>query len=161
MIGRLAADPFNGGFRVLISQAQEMGEDGELWLGTLIALPWAVSVLAPVNQIAKFLARLEDRNPLWRHFDLGASLWIASNAPLSEAGVEASEAADLNLIARPQGSDDAVEYGADDGVGFLQGQPDSLINRSGQIGPGHLEHSRCITKKVNTAAHAWRAVGSA
>jgi len=75
-----------------------MGEDGKLWLGTLIALPWAVSVLAPVNQIAKFLARLEERNPLWRHFDLGASLWIASNAPLSEAGVEASEAVDLNLI---------------------------------------------------------------
>src|ERR1019366_8868930 len=108
--------------------------------------------MAPFNQIAKFLALLEERNPLWRHFDLSTSLWIASNAPLSEAGVEASEAADLNLIVRPQGSDDAVKYGADDDVGFLQGQPDSLVNRFGQIGPGHLEHSRCITKKVNTAA---------
>jgi hypothetical protein len=67
------------------------------------------------------------------------------------ARAEASESADLNLIPRSQGTDDAVKYGADDVVGFLQGHPNRLVNLSGQIGPRHLAYPRCITKKSTTS----------
>jgi hypothetical protein len=65
--------------------------------------------------------------------------------------VEASESADFNLVPGLQGMDDAVKYGANDGVGFLVGHFNGLVNRFGQIGSGHLAHPRCITKKSNTA----------
>src|SRR5450759_4630065 len=63
-----------------------------------------------INQFAKFLARFEEGNLLRRHFDSGSSSWIASDACSSLASVEASETADFNLIARSQGTDDAVKY---------------------------------------------------
>jgi hypothetical protein len=67
--------------------------------------------------------------------------------------VEASESADFNLAAGSKGADDAVKYGANDNVGFLLGQLNGLVwlgkpLRSDR--PGHLAHTRCITKKSNT-----------
>jgi len=108
----------------------------------------------PVNQSAEFLARLEEGNSLRWHFDLGSRARIASHAPSSLARVEASESADLNLVTRSQGTDDAVKYGANDDVGFLQGSPNGLVNLSSQIGSGHFVHHRCITKKGNTVLFA-------
>jgi hypothetical protein len=64
--------------------------------------------------------------------------------------VEASESADFNLVPGSQRTDDAVKYGANDDVGFLPGCLNGLVNLFGQIGPGHLAHLRCITKKGNT-----------
>ena len=103
-----------------------------------------------INQLAKFLARFEEGNSLRRHFDSGSGFWIASDARSSLPRVEASESADLDLVPRSQGTDDAVKYGANDDVGFLPGYFNGLVNLSGQIGPGHLAHPCCITKKSIT-----------
>jgi hypothetical protein len=103
-----------------------------------------------LNQFAKFLARFEEGNLLRWHLDSGASFWVASDARSSLARVEASESADLNFVPGSQGADDAVKYSADDEVGFLQGHPNGSVNLFGQIGPGHLAHSRRITKKSIT-----------
>ena len=65
------------------------------------------------------------------------------------ARVEASESADFNPLARSQGTDDTVKYGANDGVAFLPRHLNGLTNLFGQIGPGHLAHPRSITKKSN------------
>src|SRR6516164_7601083 len=74
----------------------------------------------PINQPTEFLARLEEGNALRWHFDFGSRPWIASDAPSSLARVEASESADFNLVPGSQGTDDAVEYGANDNIGFFQ-----------------------------------------
>src|ERR1019366_777927 len=76
---------------------------------------------------------------------------VASDARSSLPRMEASESAELDLVPGSQGTDDAVKYGTDDDVGFLPGHPNGLINLFGQIGPGHLEHPRRITKKSITA----------
>jgi len=124
---------------------------------SLAAAPLSGVGVQTINQFAKFPARLEERNSLRRHFDLGSGFWIAPDAPASLARVEASEAADFNLIAGSQGTDDAVEYGADDDVGFLQGHPNGLVKLFGQIGPGHMAHLRRITKKSITGLPGARA----
>ena len=46
--------------------------------------------------------------------------------------------------------DDAVKYGANDGVGFLPGHLGGLTNLFSQVSPGHQAHPRCITKKSIT-----------
>ena len=51
-----------------------------------------------INKFAKFLARLEEGDSLRRHFDLDSGFWIAPDAAPSLAQVEASEAADFNLV---------------------------------------------------------------
>jgi hypothetical protein len=66
------------------------------------------------------------------------------------ARVEPSESADFNLVAGSQGMDDAVKYGANDGVGFLPGHLGGLTNLFSQVSPGHQAHPRCITKKSIT-----------
>jgi hypothetical protein len=94
------------------------------------------------KQLEKFLARFEKGNSLRWHFDSGSGFWIASDACPSLARVEASESPDFNLVARSHSTDDTVEYGANDGVGFLPGHTNGLRNLFGQIGPGHLAHPR-------------------
>jgi hypothetical protein len=113
-----------------------------------------------INQYAKILARFEEGNSLRRHFDSGSGFWIASDARSSLPRVEASESADLDLVPGSQGTDDAVKYGTDDDVGFLPGHPNGLINLLGQIGPGHLEHPRRITKKSITTLRGALDAGS-
>ena len=94
---------------------------------------------------------LEEGNSLRWHCDSGSCFWIAPDAPSSLPGVEASEAADFNLVSGSQGTNDAVKYGADGGLGFLHGQPSGSVNLFGQIGPDHLAHPRRNTKKSITA----------
>ena len=100
-----------------------------------------------INHSAKFLARLEEGNPLRWHFDWDSGFWIAGDAPSSLPRVETSESADLNLVPSSQSTNDAVKYGAHDGVGFLEGRPNRLVNLFGQIGSSHLAHPRRITKE--------------
>ena len=103
-----------------------------------------------INHFAKFLARFEEGNPLRWHCDSGSGSWIARDAPSSLARVETSESANLNLVPSSQSTNDAVKYGGHDGVGFLQGRPNGLVNLFGQIGSGHLAHPRRITKESIT-----------
>jgi hypothetical protein len=102
-----------------------------------------------VNQFAKFLARLEKGNSLRRHFDWGSGLWITPDARSSLARVEASESADFHLVPGSQCPDDAVQYRANDDVGFLEGHPNGLVNLFGQIGPVHLaqRNVRCTANR--------------
>jgi hypothetical protein len=72
-----------------------------------------------LNHFAQFLSWFEEGNSLRWHFDSGSGFWIASDARSSLAGVESSESPDFNLVAGSQGTDDAVQYGANDNVGFL------------------------------------------
>jgi hypothetical protein len=131
---------------------------GSRWLQNSIMLsPLSGVDVQTINQLAKFLARFEKGNSLRWHFDSRSSFWIACDARSSLARVEASESADFHLVAGSKSADDAVKYGADDDVGFLLGQLNDLVNPFGQIGPGHLAHSRCITKESNTVLLVARA----
>ena len=101
-----------------------------------------------INHFAKFLAQLEEGDPFRWHFDWGSSFWIARDTPSSLACVEHSESTDLNLVPSSQSTNDAVKYGGHDGVGFLQGRPNGLVNLFCQIGSGHLARSRGIPKSI-------------
>jgi hypothetical protein len=94
-----------------------------------------------LNQFAKFLARFEEGNSLRWHFDSGSGFWIASDARSSLARVEGPESTNFNFVSGSKGTDDAVEYSANDDVGFLPGHCSGLINLFGQICPGHLVYS--------------------
>ena len=112
--------------------------------------PFSSVGVQTINHFAKFLARSEEGNPLRWHFDWGSGFWIARDAPSSLPRVEPSESADLNLAPSSQSTNDAVKYGGHDGVRFLEGHPNGLVNLFGQIGSGHLAHPRRITKKSIT-----------
>src|SRR5277367_2974774 len=77
---------------------------------------------AAVDQILQFLARLEERNFLRRHFHAVASFWIAPDTRLALSGAKAPEAADLDLVADSQRSHHAVEDGLDYHFAVLAGQ---------------------------------------
>ena len=94
-----------------------------------------------LNQFAKFLARFEEGNSLRWHFDSVSGFWITSDARSSLARVEGPESTNFNFVPGSKGTDDAVEYSANDDVGFLPGQLNGLINLFGQICPGHLVYS--------------------
>jgi hypothetical protein len=89
-----------------------------------------------IKQFPKLLARFEKGNSLRWHFDSDSSSWIAPDSRSSLARAEAAESADFNPVAGSQGTDDAVKDGADDDVGFLQRNPNGLVNRFGQFGSG-------------------------
>ena len=100
-----------------------------------------VSLAGLLNQLAKFLARFEEGNSLRWHFDSGSGFWIASDARSSLARVEGPESTNFHFVPRSKGTDDAVEYSANDDVGFLPGHRSGLINLFGQICPGHRVYS--------------------
>jgi hypothetical protein len=81
-----------------------------------------------LDAITKFLARFEERYLLLWHFDSRSSFWIPSDARSSLARMEASESADFHLVAGSKGSDYAVKYGANDGVGVLLAQLNDLVH---------------------------------
>src|SRR5664279_645563 len=95
----------------------------------------AQSRSGPLNQFAEFLARFEEGDYLRWHLDPSAGLWITSRATSPLARVEGAESPNLHLVAGSQGTDDAVQYRADDDVRLLQGQPNDLVNLLGQFGP--------------------------
>src|SRR5271157_4228489 len=72
-----------------------------------------------IHHVLQFLAGLEVRNLLGGHFDAGAGLGIAANAGLALARAETAESANLDLIAGPEGTDDAVENGLHDDFRLL------------------------------------------
>src|ERR1035437_1730508 len=76
----------------------------------------AQSRSGPLNQLTKFFARFEERNSLRWHLDPSAGLWIASRAATPLSRVEGAESPNLHLVAGSQGTDDAVQYRADDDV---------------------------------------------
>jgi hypothetical protein len=80
------------------------------------------------------LLDLKEGNSFWWHFNSGSTFWIPSDAPSSLARVKAAESADFDLVPGPQGTDDAVKYGANDQFGFLPGYPNGLVHLFRQIG---------------------------
>src|ERR1039458_483792 len=79
-----------------------------------------------VDHVFQLFAGLEVRNFFSRHFHTGSGLGVAANAGLPLARAEASESANLDLVAFAQGADDAVEDRLHDDLGLL---------------PGHLHHA--------------------
>src|ERR1019366_500731 len=73
-----------------------------------------------LNQLAEFLAGFEEGNSFRWHFDRSAGLWIPSSTTAPLSCVEGAESPNLHLVAGSQGTDDAVQYRADDDVGLLQ-----------------------------------------
>jgi hypothetical protein len=105
-----------------------------------------------IKQFAKFLARFEEGNSLRWHFDSDSSFWVASDASWSLPCMETSESPDFNLVPGWQSADDAVKYGADEGVGFLHRHRHGFANLIGQIGPSHLAPRRRTTKEYHRAS---------
>jgi CubicO group peptidase (beta-lactamase class C family) len=62
-----------------------------------------------VDQILQFLAGLEERDLLGRHFHALTGLRVAADARLALAGAEAAKAANLDLVAGAQGAHHAVK----------------------------------------------------
>src|SRR5712692_10704265 len=62
-----------------------------------------------VDDIAKFLARLEEGDSLGRHLHPVARFGIASDASLALPGAETAEAANLDLVSGAERFHDAVE----------------------------------------------------
>src|SRR5688572_14040597 len=75
-----------------------------------------------VDQFLQFLAGLEVRDLLRRHFQLLPGLRIAAGAGLAAAQAEAAEAAELDLLSGAEGVDDGVEDDVDDRLGLLLGE---------------------------------------
>ncbi len=69
--------------------------------------------LRVVHEVLQLFAGLEEGNLLRRHFHLRAGLRIAPDAPAALPRAEASESADLDLVALLQSLNDALEDGFD------------------------------------------------
>src|SRR5579859_6204893 len=65
--------------------------------------------LAVIDHILKFFAGFEIGDLLGRHFHARAGFGIAAYARLALPRAKTAKAADLNLVARPQGADNAVK----------------------------------------------------
>ncbi len=60
-----------------------------------------IDFAAGIDQVAKFLAGLEEWNTLRRNIDLGAGLGVAADAWFALARAEAAEAADFDFVRLP------------------------------------------------------------
>jgi hypothetical protein len=63
-----------------------------------------------VEASADFFARPEDRNALFGHLDLNATLWISANATCSILYGKRAKAAQLDAILPGHRSNDFIEY---------------------------------------------------
>jgi hypothetical protein len=75
-----------------------------------------------VDGVSQLLGRFEKGHTLSRDIDFGACLWIASSAGVTLAGAKASEAANLDLVASLESSDDSFEEGIDDDLTIAAGE---------------------------------------
>src|SRR5580692_3111536 len=110
-----------------------------------------------VHKILELLAGLEERDFLWRNFDLLARLGIAAHAAAALARAEAAEAADFDFVAALEGLDDAVKNRLDDGLGLLAGEFRNAQDLFDEVGLrqrqllGHLAYaslqSQCISSR--------------
>ena len=75
-----------------------------------------------VDGVAQLFGGLEERHALGRDIDFSAGLGITSGAGVALPCAEASEAANLNLVASLQSSDDGFEEGIDDDLPIASGE---------------------------------------
>ena len=75
-----------------------------------------------IDGVAQLLGGFEERNSLGRDVDLGAGLGVATGARVPLPGPEASEAADLDLVAGFEGADDGFEESIDDDLAIATGE---------------------------------------
>src|SRR5581483_3825933 len=74
-----------------------------------------------IYQVLQFLAGLEIRNALRRHFHARAGLRIASHARLALTRAKTAETPDFNLVAGTQRANNAVEDRLHNDLGILAG----------------------------------------
>ena len=75
-----------------------------------------------VDRVTQLFGWLEEWNAFGWDVDLGAGLGIASSAGVALAGAKASEAANLDLVASLQSSDDSFEESIDDDLTIASGE---------------------------------------
>jgi hypothetical protein len=94
-----------------------------------------------VNRIAQLFRWLEKGNAFGRNIDLRAGLRVASGAGIALAGPKTSEAANLNLVPRLQGSDNGVEQRIDDDLSVATGEVAYGGDLIYEVGFGHSVRS--------------------
>jgi hypothetical protein len=72
--------------------------------------------------VAELFGWLEERDTLGGHVDLGSGLGVATCAGVALARTEAAEAANLNLVAGLEGTDDSFEESIDDNFSVAAGE---------------------------------------
>src|ERR1700684_544951 len=75
-----------------------------------------------VDGVTQLFGGLEERHSLGRNINLGAGLGVASGAGVALAGAKTSEAANLNLVASLQSSNDGFEESIDDDLPVAAGE---------------------------------------
>src|SRR5215469_13748660 len=75
-----------------------------------------------IDGVAQLLGWLEKGNSFGRDVDFGAGLGVTACASISLAGPEASETADLDLVAGLESADDGFEESIDDDLAIATGE---------------------------------------
>src|SRR5216684_5011564 len=103
-----------------------------------------------IHKILQLFAGLEEGNFLGGHFDLLAGLGIAADSTTALARAEATEPADLDLLALLEGTDDAIENRFDDGLRLLPrklGDAQNLFDEVGLCKCSLLGHRRYASSR--------------
>src|SRR5438046_1969025 len=90
-----------------------------------------------VDELPQFLARLEVGNLLGRHHHSRARLGVAAGAAVALTDAEATEPAQLDLVAAVEGLDGRGEDGVHDHLGMLAGEVGDPRDFLDQLGLGH------------------------
>src|SRR5262249_34531632 len=90
-----------------------------------------------VDDVLEFLAGLEVRDLLGRHFHASASLGVAAHAGFPLPRAETAKAADLDLVAGAQGTHDAVKNRFDDDFAVFARQLRQARDFFDEVGFGH------------------------
>src|ERR1700679_370829 len=94
-----------------------------------------------VDGVTQLFGGLEERHSLGRNIDLGAGLRVASSAGVALAGAKPSEAANLNLVASLQSSDDSFEESIDDDLTIAAGEVAQGGDFIYEVSFGHIKGS--------------------
>src|SRR5208337_4031055 len=112
--------------------------------------------LRGVDEVLQFLAWLEERNLLRRHFHLLAGLRVAAYAASPLPCPEASESPDLDLVALLQRVDDAFKNRLDDGLRLLAWKfrhPQHFLDQVGLRQRRLLCHRPCLVNPIPFGPH--------
>jgi len=101
---------------------------------------------AGVDGVAELLGGLEEGDALGWDIDSLASLGVAADAGVALACAEAAKAADFDLVAGFEGSDDRLEEGIHDDLAIAAGKVAKSGHSIDKVGFGHrvvsLRHGR-------------------
>src|SRR5512146_1391700 len=109
-----------------------------------------------VDDVLQLLAGLEERNLLGRDFDAVAGLRIPPDSGFALSRAETAEAADLDLVARPQRSNYTVENRFDDDLGVLPGHFCQSRYLFDQVGFRHSGSRPRMPNTISDSISCWQ-----